>query len=44
MLQSGLSVKVVSYQLGYSDPSSFVRWFIGQTKLTPTSFKARNKD
>lgn len=44
MLQSGLSVKVVSYQLGYSDPSSFIRWFIGQTKLTPTSFKARNKD
>ena len=44
MLQSGLSVKVVSYQLGYSDPSSFVRWFIGQTKLTPTSFKAGNKD
>jgi len=42
MLQSGLSVKVISYQLGYSDPSSFVRWFIGQTQLTPTSFKAAN--
>ncbi len=44
MLQSGLSVKVISYQLGYSDPSSFIRWFIGQTKLTPTFFKAKNKD
>jgi AraC-like DNA-binding protein len=44
MLQRGLSVKVISYQLGYSDPSSFVRWFIGQTKLTPTSFKAGKKN
>ena len=44
MLQSGLSVKVVSYQLGYSDPSSFIRWFIGQTKLTPTIFKTTNQD
>ena len=44
MLQKGLSVKVISYQLGYSDPSSFIRWFIGQTKLTPTTFKITNKD
>jgi len=44
MLQNGLSVKVISYQLGYSDPSSFIRWFIGQTKLTPTTFKTANKD
>ena len=44
MLHNGLSVKVISYQLGYSDPSSFIRWFISQTKLTPTSFKAANKD
>jgi len=44
MLQNDLSVKVISYQLGYSDPSSFIRWFIGQTKLTPTSFKNANKD
>ena len=44
MLQKDLSVKVISYQLGYSDPSSFIRWFIGQTKLTPTTFKTTNKD
>ena len=44
MLQKSLSVKVISYQLGYSDPSSFIRWFIGQTKLTPTTFKTTNQD
>ena len=39
MLKEGFSVKVVSYKLGYSDPSSFIRWFIDQTQLTPTSYK-----
>jgi AraC-like DNA-binding protein len=39
MLKEDLSVKVVSYKLGYSDPSSFIRWFISQTQLTPTSYK-----
>jgi len=44
MLHNGLSVKVISYQLGYSDPSSFIRWFISQTNLTPKSFKTANKN
>ena len=39
LLNGGLSVKVISYQLGYADPSSFVRWFIGQTDLTPSAYK-----
>jgi AraC-like DNA-binding protein len=39
MLKEGQSVKVISYLLGYSEPSSFIRWFISQTKLTPTAFK-----
>ena len=44
MLKNSLSVKIISYQLGYSDPSSFIRWFISQTKLTPTIFKTTNQD
>ena len=39
LLNGGFSVKVISYQLGYADPSSFVRWFIGQTDLTPSAYK-----
>jgi len=39
LLNGGLSVKVISYQLGYADPSSFVRWFISQTDLTPSAYK-----
>lgn len=39
LLNGGLSVKVISYQLGYADPSSFVRWFVGQTDLTPSAYK-----
>ena len=39
LLNGGLSVKVISYQLGYADPSSFVRWFIGQTGLAPSAYK-----
>ena len=39
LLNGGLYVKVISYQLGYADPSSFVRWFIGQTDLTPSAYK-----
>ncbi len=39
MIKDGLSIKVISYHLGYSEPSSFVRWFTGQTQLTPTAFK-----
>ena len=39
LLNGGLSVKVISYQLGYADPSSFVRWFIGKTDLTPSAYK-----
>ena len=39
LLNGGLSVKVISYQLGYADPSSFIRWFIGQTDLTPSAYK-----
>jgi len=39
MLKEGQSVKVIFYLLGYTEPSSFIRWFISQTKLTPTSFK-----
>ena len=42
MIKDGLSVKAISYHLGYSEPSSFVRWFIGQTHLTPTAFKINN--
>ena len=39
MIRDGLSVKATSYHLGYSEPSSFVRWFTCQTQFTPTSFK-----
>jgi len=39
MIKDGFSVKAISYHLGYTEPSSFVRWFTSQTKLTPTSFK-----
>ena len=39
MIKDGLSIKAISYHLGYSEPSSFVRWFTGQTQLTPTSFR-----
>ena len=39
MLKEGQSVKVISYLLGYSEPSSFIRWFISQTHITPTTFK-----
>ncbi len=39
MLKEGQSVKVISYLLGYTEPSSFIRWFISQTNLTPTTFK-----
>ncbi len=39
MLKEGQSVKVISYLLGYADPSSFIRWFISQTNITPTTFK-----
>jgi len=39
MLKEGHSVKVISYLLGYTEASSFVRWFISQTSLTPTTFK-----
>ncbi len=39
MLKESQSVKVISYLLGYSEPSSFIRWLINQTSLTPTPFK-----
>jgi len=39
MLKEGQSVKVISYLLGYAEPSSFIRWFISQTNITPTTFK-----
>ena len=39
MLKEGQSVKVISYLLGYAEPSSFIRWFINQTNITPTTFK-----
>jgi len=39
MLKEGRSVKVISYLLGYAEPSSFIRWFISQTNTTPTTFK-----
>jgi len=35
MLKEGQSVKVISYLLGYAEPSSFIRWFISQTNITP---------
>ena len=43
MIKDGLSVKVISYHLGYSEPSSFVRWFTGQTQLTPTAFRINTR-
>jgi len=43
MIKDGFSVKVISYHLGYSEPSSFVRWFTGQTQLTPTAFKINTR-
>jgi AraC-like DNA-binding protein len=39
MIKDGFSVKAISYHLGYSEPSSFVRWFTSQTQFTPTSFR-----
>ena len=39
MLKEGQSVKVISYLLGYAEPSSFIRWFISQTNIPPTTFK-----
>ena len=39
MLKEGQSVKVISYLLGYTEPSSFIRWFISQTNITPNTFK-----
>ena len=39
MLNERQTVKVISYLLGYSEPSSFIRWFISQTNVTPTTFK-----
>ena len=38
-LKEGQSVKVISYLLGYTEPSSFIRWFISQTNITPNTFK-----
>ena len=44
MLKEGQSVKVISYLLGYSEPSSFIRWFISLTNITPTTFKKNLED
>lgn len=41
MISYGLSVKAISYHLGYTEPSSFVRWFTNQTQLTPSSYKVK---
>jgi AraC-like DNA-binding protein len=29
----------VAYSLGYTEPSTFVRWFINQAKQTPKEYK-----
>ena len=39
MLKEGPSVKVISYLLGYTDTSSFIRRFLSHTNLTPTNLK-----
>ncbi len=39
ILKEGCSVQVVAYLLGYSESSSFIRWFIGQTNISPSNYK-----
>jgi AraC-like DNA-binding protein len=39
ILKEGRSVHVAAYLLGYSESSSFIRWFIGQTNISPSNYK-----
>ncbi|QZT38467.1 helix-turn-helix domain-containing protein [Halosquirtibacter xylanolyticus] len=39
-----MSMKEISYQLGYANPSSFNRAFKGITNLSPSEFKKMNKN
>jgi AraC-like DNA-binding protein len=39
ILKEGRSVQITAYLLGYSESSSFIRWFIGQTKISPNNYK-----
>ncbi len=39
ILKEGRSVQVAAYLLGYSESSSFIRWFIGQTNISPSNYK-----
>ena len=39
MLARNYSAKRVAYSLGYTEPSTFIRWFINQAKQTPKEYK-----
>ena len=39
ILKEGHSVQLAAYLLGYSESSSFIRWFIGQTNISPSNYK-----
>jgi AraC-like DNA-binding protein len=41
LVHTQLSIKEISYKLGYDDTSYFTRFFTKQTKVAPQSFKAQ---
>jgi len=43
LVDSSLSLKEISYLLGYSEPTHFSRFFKKNTKLSPRAFRATNK-
>ncbi|BFP43440.1 response regulator transcription factor [Flavobacteriaceae bacterium GF1] len=43
LVDSSLSLKEISYLLGYSEPTHFSRFFKKNTKLSPRAFRAANK-
>ncbi|PRX54941.1 helix-turn-helix protein [Flagellimonas meridianipacifica] len=43
LVDSSLSLKEISYLLGYSEPTHFSRFFKKNTKLSPRAFRTANK-
>ena len=43
LLHTNLSVKEVSFKLGFSDPTNFYKYFKKHTSLTPETYKKRYK-
>ena len=43
LVDSSLSLKEISYLLGYSEPTHFSRFFKKNTKLSPRAFRAANR-